>query len=218
MGHTSAELHSDRSLAQRREALDGFKSGKYRVLVATDIAARGIDVTGIAAVVNYDVPENPDDYVHRIGRTGRAGLSGHAITFATPDQGDEVRQIEKLTRIQLPITKLPELPPHRVVPPAPRGSDTGRSFGGHGGGRGGYQGRGDRPRYDHGSRGGHGTARPIARSSAPARHEGPSPSRNRPDDILGEAGSEGGVGFFGPHASGDVKKKAPRMRDFRRKR
>src|SRR5690606_12518395 len=86
-GHTSAELHSNRSLAQRREALDGFKTGRYRVLVATDIAARGIDVTGIAAVINYDVPENPDDYVHRIGRTGRAGLAGHAITFAQPDQG-----------------------------------------------------------------------------------------------------------------------------------
>jgi ATP-dependent RNA helicase RhlE len=113
MGHAAAEIHSDRSLAQRRDALDGFKSGKYRVLVATDIAARGIDVQGIELVLNYDIPENPEDYVHRIGRTGRAGMSGRAISFATPEQGSEVRDIEKLVRVALPISKLPELPPDR---------------------------------------------------------------------------------------------------------
>jgi len=113
MAHTAAELHSDRSLAQRREALEGFKSGKYRVLVATDIAARGIDVTGIELVINYDIPEHPEDYVHRIGRTGRAGLSGRAISFATPDQGGEVRDIEKFVRVALPISRLPELAPAR---------------------------------------------------------------------------------------------------------
>ncbi|MDD5251311.1 MAG: DEAD/DEAH box helicase [Patescibacteria group bacterium] len=122
MGHRAAEIHSDRSLAQRREALDGFKAGKYRVLVATDIAARGIDVSDIGFVINYDVPENPEDYVHRIGRTGRAGQKGRAITFAMPDQGEEVQQIEMLTRLLLPITPLPELPPDRRPPP---GSDRG---------------------------------------------------------------------------------------------
>ena len=116
MGHTSAEIHSNRSLAQRREALDGFKSGRYRVLVATDIAARGIDVKGIEVVLNFDLPDNAEDYVHRIGRTGRAGHSGRAISFATPDQGRDVREIEKLTRTMLPITKLPELPPARALP------------------------------------------------------------------------------------------------------
>src|SRR3989338_3249475 len=75
-GIAAAEIHSSRTLAQRREALEGFKSGKYRVLVATDIAARGIDVMGIELVVNFDLPENADDYVHRVGRTGRAGQSG----------------------------------------------------------------------------------------------------------------------------------------------
>ncbi|HTM68465.1 MAG TPA: DEAD/DEAH box helicase [Candidatus Binatia bacterium] len=213
MGHTSAELHSNRSLAQRREALDGFKAGRYRVLVATDIAARGIDVTGIAAVINYDVPENPDDYVHRIGRTGRAGLSGHAITFAQPDQGDEVRQIEKVTRIQLPITKLPELPPHRALPPVTRGDmrEERRSYGSN---RMNAAGRGPRRIVP-----GQGQARPIARPIArPPESRGPSPERNRPDDILGGAGSDGGVGFFGPHASGDLKKRPARPRDFRRKR
>ncbi|MFA5935275.1 MAG: DEAD/DEAH box helicase [Patescibacteria group bacterium] len=113
MGHNSSEIHSNRSLAQRREALEGFKNGKYRVLVATDIAARGIDVKGIELVVNYDLPDNPEDYVHRIGRTGRAGLEGRAISFATPDQGSDVRAIERLTHIRLPMTKLPELPQER---------------------------------------------------------------------------------------------------------
>lgn len=104
MGHSSAEIHSNRSLNQRLEALNGFKLGKYRVLVATDIAARGIDVTGIELVVNYDLPEAPDDYVHRIGRTGRAEMSGHAISFATPDQKRDVRDIERLIKKQLPTT------------------------------------------------------------------------------------------------------------------
>ncbi|CAN5414075.1 hypothetical protein BH11ARM1_BH11ARM1_12820 [soil metagenome] len=83
MGHTSAEIHSDRTLAQRRDALEGFKQGRYRVLVATDIAARGIDVKEISLVINYDLPDCAEDYVHRIGRTGRAGHSGSAATIAT---------------------------------------------------------------------------------------------------------------------------------------
>ncbi|MEK7690009.1 MAG: C-terminal helicase domain-containing protein, partial [Bdellovibrionota bacterium] len=84
--------------------------GVYRVLVATDIAARGIDVKNIEVVINYDIPENPEDYVHRIGRTGRAGSTGRAISFATPEQGKEVRQIERLARIHLPTATLPKLP------------------------------------------------------------------------------------------------------------
>lgn len=108
MGYSAAEIHSNRSLSQRREALDGFKSGKYRVLVATDIASRGIDVTGIELVINYDLPEDAENYVHRIGRTARAGHKGHAISFATPDQSRDVRDIEKLIRITLPISRHPE--------------------------------------------------------------------------------------------------------------
>ena len=73
LGHAAAEIHSNRSLGQRREALEGFKTGRFRVLVATDIAARGIDVNNIEVVINYDLPENAEDYVHRIGRTARAG-------------------------------------------------------------------------------------------------------------------------------------------------
>lgn len=101
---TAAEIHSNRSLSQRREALDGFKSGRYRVLVATDIAARGIDVSGIALVINYDLPEKPEDYVHRIGRTARAGREGRAISLATPDQRSNIRLIERLMNMSLPVT------------------------------------------------------------------------------------------------------------------
>ena len=110
VGISTAEIHSNRSLNQRREALEGFKSGKYRTLVATDIASRGIDVSGIELVINYDLPSTSNDYVHRIGRTARAGASGHAITFAMPDEFKEVRAIERLIRKNLPVSKLPELP------------------------------------------------------------------------------------------------------------
>ncbi|OGD40530.1 hypothetical protein A2833_00440, partial [Candidatus Azambacteria bacterium RIFCSPHIGHO2_01_FULL_44_55] len=96
IGHSVAEIHSNRSLNQRREALDGFRNGKYRILVATDIAARGIDVKGIELVLNYDLPQHPEDYVHRIGRTGRVDNAGHAISFATPEQKNDVRGIERL--------------------------------------------------------------------------------------------------------------------------
>ncbi|MBI2607848.1 MAG: DEAD/DEAH box helicase [Candidatus Doudnabacteria bacterium] len=124
MGHSAAEIHSNRSLGQRVEALEGFKIGKYRVLVATDIAARGIDVTGIEMVINYDLPATAEDYVHRIGRTGRAGMTGHAISFATPDQRREVRNIERLIRKPLPISqsskKLPQTEQDRTSRPFDR--------------------------------------------------------------------------------------------------
>jgi ATP-dependent RNA helicase RhlE len=110
MGHNAAEIHSDRSLSQRKEALEGFKSGKYRILVATDIAARGIDVKEIELVLNYDLPDESENYVHRIGRTGRAGQQGHAISFATPDQRIDIKNIERVIRCTIPISAHPEMP------------------------------------------------------------------------------------------------------------
>jgi ATP-dependent RNA helicase RhlE len=124
MGYTAAEIHSNRSLHQRIEALDGFKIGRYRVMVATDIAARGIDVAGIQLVVNFDLPATAEDYVHRIGRTGRAGLTGHAISFATPDQRGDIRGIERLIRKTLTISATPEL---KSMPQAPM-AERERSF------------------------------------------------------------------------------------------
>ncbi|MBS1713072.1 MAG: DEAD/DEAH box helicase [Armatimonadetes bacterium] len=111
-GHSAAEIHSDRTLAQRREALQGFKDGEYRILVATDIAARGIDVKDIGLVINFDVPEKADDYVHRIGRTGRAGSRGKAITIALPDQSKDVRDIERLTGKELEVSPRSTAAPH----------------------------------------------------------------------------------------------------------
>ena len=143
MGHTAAEIHSNRSLAQRREALQGFKTGRYRILVATDIAARGIDVTGIQVVINFDLPDDASDYVHRIGRTARAGREGRAISFATPDQISDIRSIERLIRSAIPRKPLPALPPPRVLPYVPSDDQGGgwggrpqRRSGGGGGGRG----------------------------------------------------------------------------------
>jgi ATP-dependent RNA helicase RhlE len=107
LGHTAAEIHSNRSQNQRVEALEGFKIGKYRVLVATDIAARGIDVLGITLVINYDLPQAAEDYVHRIGRTGRANHEGRAVSFATLEQKFEIRTIERLIKKQLPVSKTP---------------------------------------------------------------------------------------------------------------
>jgi len=117
--HSVAEIHSNKSLNQRREALDGFRKGKYRILVATDIASRGIDVSGIELVLNYDLPDESGNYVHRIGRTGRAGDKGHAITFATPEQGKDVKAIERLMRTVLPISEHPEMPMEKFIDSAP---------------------------------------------------------------------------------------------------
>ncbi len=107
MGYSAAEIHSDRTLPQRRAALEGFKTGKYRVLAATDVASRGIDVSGIEIVLNYDLPEDADSYVHRIGRTARAGRKGRAISFAEPAQGHKVREIEKLIRRTIRVSTQP---------------------------------------------------------------------------------------------------------------
>lgn len=106
-GQNAIDLHSDRSLAQRREAMDGFRIGKYRVLVATDIAARGIDVSGIELVLNYDLPATGEDYLHRIGRTGRAGAVGHAISFAMPHQRADVKSIEQVIRKAVRVSPTP---------------------------------------------------------------------------------------------------------------
>ncbi|NLE64592.1 MAG: DEAD/DEAH box helicase [Elusimicrobia bacterium] len=117
MGHSVAEIHSDRSLGQRKAALDGFKVGRFRVLVATDIAARGIDVKGIELVINYDLPDDAENYVHRIGRTGRAGMEGRAISFATPDQFELVENIQKTIRADIPVAKHPDIPGEEFLLP-----------------------------------------------------------------------------------------------------
>jgi ATP-dependent RNA helicase RhlE len=103
-----ARIHGNRSQAQRTDALDGFKTGRYRVLVATDIAARGIDVEALGHVVNFDVPAVPDDYIHRVGRTARAEMTGDAFTFVSqPEEGD-LRAIEQAIGKRLPRVTVPD--------------------------------------------------------------------------------------------------------------
>jgi len=100
-GHTTAALHGNMNQSQRNRTLARMRSGNVRVLVATDVAARGIDVLGITHVINYDLPKVAEDYVHRIGRTGRAGASGVAISFAAPDEAQQLKQIERYTGHQI---------------------------------------------------------------------------------------------------------------------
>ena len=103
-----ARIHGNRSQAQRTDALEGFKSGRYRVLVATDIAARGIDVEALGHVVNFDVPAASEDYIHRVGRTARAELTGEAYTFVAPEESDDLRAIERAIGKPLPRVTLPD--------------------------------------------------------------------------------------------------------------
>ncbi len=149
--HSVGVLHANRSQNQRIEALAGFKSGKYEVMVATDIAARGIDVAGVTHVINYDVPENPEDYVHRIGRTGRAQAVGDAFTLVTPDNADLIHGIQRFIGQKIPELRLPgfnylPLTGRPSAPPSRGGGGGGRGHHpraqGGGWGRGGGGGRG----------------------------------------------------------------------------
>lgn len=106
-GIKSVAIHSDRTQAQRQRALAGFRQGQYRVLVATDVAARGIDVEGISHVVNYDIPVFPEDYIHRIGRTGRASATGDAITFVAREETQHLKRIEQFISKRHELKKYP---------------------------------------------------------------------------------------------------------------
>ncbi|WP_404479560.1 DEAD/DEAH box helicase [Novosphingobium sp. BL-52-GroH] len=160
-GIPAAAIHGNKSQAQRTAALGGFRQGAIRVLVATDIAARGIDVSGVSHVYNYEIPNVAEQYVHRIGRTARAGATGVAISYVASDEKPYIRDIERLTRVKLDLLPLPEdfqnqaarLPaPARAAPAQPQGGGRGQGGGrsGQGGGRSGGQGgrggqRSDRP-------------------------------------------------------------------------
>jgi ATP-dependent RNA helicase RhlE len=180
-GIRTATLHSNRSQSQRLRALGDFKSGAVRVLVATDIAARGIDVDGISHVVNYDFPPHAEDYVHRIGRTGRAQAVGDAISLVSPDEQSDLRSLERFIGRSIPRKQAEGFNYSAPPPPAEPRSGGGRDAGGHGGGnRGG--GGGNR----HGGGGGGG--------NRPRSSRGPAPSR-------GGGGGGGGGGKPGGGAS-----------------
>ena len=147
-GLTVEVMHSDRPQRARDKALERFREGKVQLLVATDVMSRGIDVSGIDAVVNFDVPMDPEDYVHRIGRTGRAGATGHAYTFVAPDEITPLREIEYFTKKLVPLWDLPgfDYDSGRIIPNVTRsttrasrtmfsGSKGRRGFGGPSSGR-----------------------------------------------------------------------------------
>ena len=138
-------IHGNRSQSQRTEALAGFKSGKYRILVATDIAARGIDVTALGHVINFDVPGAAEDYIHRVGRTARAELTGAAFTLVSPEEESTVRDIERGIEKRLPRVTLPDFnyqepslprPPGPATPRGPFRAPHGHSDGGRRGSKG----------------------------------------------------------------------------------
>jgi ATP-dependent RNA helicase RhlE len=110
LNHPVACMHADRSQKERMEALDGFKSGRFEVLVATDVAARGLDIASVSHVINFDVPGHPEDYVHRIGRTGRAQQEGDAFTLFTAEELDAIRAIERYIETKIPRHKLEGFP------------------------------------------------------------------------------------------------------------
>jgi ATP-dependent RNA helicase RhlE len=161
-------IHGNRSQAQRTEALAGFKSGKYRVLVATDIAARGIDVTALGHVVNFDVPHVAEDYIHRVGRTARADLTGAAFTLVSPEEEGDLRGIERAINQRLPRVTLPDFDYQARAEPAPARTHAAP----HGHARGPQQPR--RP----GGRGGHST-QPSHDARSRGRDGRRWPGRNR---------------------------------------
>jgi ATP-dependent RNA helicase RhlE len=164
-GIVAKEIHSDRTQAERMQALDEFKQGKVPVLVATDIAARGLDIEQLPFVINYELPHTPEDYVHRIGRTGRAGLPGEAISLVGPEETKFLEEIERLLKRKLPRAATPDIRPDNR--PAHRGREA----------------RHERPER-HAPRHAPAPSRPAAPGFDYSKPYEPSPSSQRP------AGSE----------------------------
>ncbi|MBO9444692.1 DEAD/DEAH box helicase [Ruegeria sp. R14_0] len=135
-GFNAASIHGNKSQGQRDRAIKAFRAGEINVLVATDVAARGIDIPDVAYVINYDLPEVPDNYVHRIGRTARAGREGEGIAFCAPDELDQFLQIQKLMKVEIPVAS--GTMPAEAEPKKPRK-------------RGGFRGRGVKPKTANGA-------------------------------------------------------------------
>ena len=146
-GIRTSVIHGDRSQGQRSRALEFFKRGRSQVLVATDIAARGIDVKDISHVINFDVPATPEDYIHRCGRTARAETTGDAFSLVSPEEEEMIRDTERVINQRLPRVTLPDFPYRKAAPhssarprgpfrPHHKGHDAGRTHHGHGGGQG----------------------------------------------------------------------------------
>ena len=174
-GFNAGALHGDMSQPARMETLEKFKQGEIQILVASDVAARGLDIVAMSHVFNFDVPFSPEDYVHRIGRTGRAGLIGHSFTLASPDEGGLVEAIEKLIGTQIPRIEVPGM--EAVAFEASDGRRRGRGRGRGGRGAAPAGGRSRAPRREHREeRGSHGEPTAEQHAEAPAVRE-PRPER-----------------------------------------
>ncbi len=184
-GHAVAVLHSNRTQREREQALRGFRDGRFEVMVATDIAARGLDVESITHVINYDIPQHPEDYVHRIGRTGRAEATGDAITLCAAEDWVYMKAIEKFIARQIERKTLenfdyvnpPSLDRHVAKPPPRSGGHRGQG-GGYGGNRQGGGGRNFRPNRNQG--GGQGEHRSYNQPRRDSHYSAPSGPANEP--------------------------------------
>ena len=180
-GFRSAEIHGDMEQSARIAELDRFKNGEVNILVASDVAARGLDVKGVSHVFNYDAPWHPDDYVHRIGRTGRGGATGTAYTFVTPDDAENIANIEKLTGQKIEVLDLGGVPAAEAeATPEPRAPRTERSRD--------RRGREDRaPRSEEPRR---------TREERAPRHEEPRRRREAEDAVADDGGWNGPIPAF----------------------
>ncbi len=134
-GVAATAIHSDRAQSDRTKALEAFKAGEIRVLVATDVAARGLDIVDLPHVVNYELPWNPEDYVHRIGRTGRAGATGDAISLVCIDEADLLRGVQRLLQVAIPWEVADGFVPRRDAEAQPLRAPRGAGGSASGGGR-----------------------------------------------------------------------------------
>ncbi|HCL63603.1 MAG TPA: RNA helicase [Rhizobium sp.] len=184
VGFSVASIHGNKSQGQRERALKGFRDGEIRTLIATDVAARGIDIPAVSHVFNYDLPEVPDAYIHRIGRTARAGRDGIAIAFCGPDEGRLLRDVERLMGIDIPVAS-GEAPTNLSRPARPQ--RRGGGGGAPGGNNRNHQGQG-RPKHDGEGRpagkpghrkGGSGAGRPAAAHGKPSSGRPGGQQRNR---------------------------------------
>ncbi|MEZ4472269.1 MAG: DEAD/DEAH box helicase [bacterium] len=178
VGIEGAAIHGNKSQNARLRALDDFKSGDIKVLVATDLASRGLDVDGVTHVFNYDLPNEPESYVHRIGRTGRAGRDGIAISFCDHSEGDFLRDIERIMGESIPVNRDQPYHDESAVPPPPRSGRTqGKAPARTGGGGGG---RSPRPRASAATTGPRGPAPAAERPAAPRAERPAAPRAERP--------------------------------------
>src|SRR5262245_48230041 len=198
-GIRSAAIHGNKSQSARVRALADFKSNKVTALVATEVAARGLDIKELPQVVNYELPNVPEDYVHRIGRTARAGGTGRAVSLVSPDENGLLKDIERLLRKQIPVSAVPEF---KMITPAPRSNEAQRVAE--------EQGSSGDSRGSHGRRGGGGQRRGgEGHRGGGGRRQGGEGHRagggRRPGGEGGHGGGESRFGGQGHHGGGGVR-------------